>query len=67
MPSSWRQTAVSGYPANPWTQYMAIANTAASLRPAALAASIIVVAATMPPVRGGSPATTKLRSMSRGQ
>lgn len=38
---------------------MAIANTAASLRPAALAASIIVVAATMPPVRGGSPRDNK--------
>ena len=56
-----------GYPARPCTLYMAMANTAASFSPAAVAAFCMVSAATMPPVSGGSPAITRVFSIISGQ
>ena len=66
-PSECRHRAVIGYPASPCTLYIAMANTAASFRPAASAAPCIVSAATIPPVSGGSPDITRALSIMRGQ
>jgi len=48
-------------------QYIEIAKSAATVRPASIAAFCIMVAATMPPVSGGRPAITSVRSMKNGQ